>query len=434
MTHFSVVASVALALIGGVSTVLSAQTIAASSADTVVLTLAEAQRLALTRNPAFLAQSQANAIASAQLRQARVYPYNPRLEVETPGASSGGIGEMQALLSQEVEWAGQRGLRIRSADLGVDRAKYDVYNAARETLAATTDAYYSATAAQRRAVVAVEILELATRLLGATRIQVREGEISVMEANLAEIEFGRARARVLSTEREANSTRLELQRLTGMEPQRTISLTADLSAASLPAPLRLDSLLSVAQTQRPDLTARARETEQMRTLASLVRREAMPNVEVGALVSRAAAESNASPRIGFVVALPVPFWNRNQGLIAERVAQAQQAELFQRSTSLAVSIEVTEAYRAYVGAREEARVFERDVRDPARANQRLLEEAFRAGKIGLPTMLLLRNQLLDAELGYWDAWLEERRAYVRLAAATGDLNMEMTQSRGSNDR
>ena len=433
MTHFSFVATVAFAFTGAFSTVLSAQSIVDRSADTVVITLAEAQRLALTQNPAFLAQSQENAIARGQLRQARVYPFNPRLEVETPGASTDGIGETQALLSQEVEWAGQRGLRIRSADLGVDRAQYYVRNAARETLAATTDAYYSATAAQRRVGVAVEIFELAKRLLDATRIQVREGEISVMEANLAEIEFGRSRARVLSTEREALSTRLELQRLTGIEPQRTVRLVSD-GLVPLRAPLLLDSLLSTAQAQRPDIIASARETERSDLLVSLARREAMPNVEVGAMVSRAAVESNTSPRIGFVVALPVPFWNRNQGVIAERIAQAQQSALFQRSTELAVRIQVTEAYRAYAAASEEARVFERDVRDPARANQRLLEEAFRAGKIGLPTMLLLRNQLLDAELGYWDTWLEERRAYVRLAAATGDLNMEMTQSRGLNDR
>jgi outer membrane protein TolC len=58
---------------------------------------------------------------------------------------------------------------------------------------------------------------------------------------------------------------------------------------------------------------------------------------------------------------------------------------------------------------------------PARANQDLLETAYRAGKVNLSTLLLLRNQLLDAELGYWDAWLARRTALIALQAATATL-------------
>jgi outer membrane protein TolC len=61
------------------------------------------------------------------------------------------------------------------------------------------------------------------------------------------------------------------------------------------------------------------------------------------------------------------------------------------------------------------------VLQPARENQQLLEKAFRAGKVGLPTLVLLRNQLLDAELGYVDAILAQRRALVALQAATASL-------------
>jgi hypothetical protein len=77
-----------------------------------------------------------------------------------------------------------------------------------------------------------------------------------------------------------------------------------------------------------------------------------------------------------------------------------------------------------LAAGEEARVYEQDVLLPARANQTLLETAFVSGKIGLPTLLLLRNQLLDAELSYWDAWLAARAASVELQAVTGMLEAD----------
>jgi len=77
--------------------------------------------------------------------------------------------------------------------------------------------------------------------------------------------------------------------------------------------------------------------------------------------------------------------------------------------------------QAYRAASEETGIYETSVLEPARKNSQLLETAYRAGKLALPTLLLLRNQLLDAELGYWDAWLTRREALVQLQAAMATL-------------
>src|SRR5690606_34600184 len=124
--------------------------------------------------------------------------------------------------------------------------------------------------------------------------------------------------------------------------------------------------------------------------------------------------------------VPIPVFDRNQGVVAQRAAQTDQARLSRQATELAVRTQVTDALRAYRTASEEARVFEQDVLQPARANQQLLETAFRAGKVNLPTVLLLRNQRQDAELGYWGAWLAQRRALVELHATTAALESEET--------
>lgn len=406
--------------------------------DTLTLTIEEAQRLALSRNPAFRAERQEAEIARGQLRQARVYPFNPELAFDAPGVgAAGALGEYEARLTQEVEWAGQRGLRIRAARVGLDRAESGVRDAARQTLADVSSAFYTALAAERRLAVARELAQLNQQLLAATRIQAREGEISSMDANLADIEAGRARARVLSAQREATETRLELQRLTGLAPDQEIRLQDAVSAPVPAVALDQDSLVAMALRRRPDLVASSRAVDQAEALTRLARREAIPNLSIGAFVERQelytpeapgapfGASRYESPRVGLGVSLPVPLWNRNQGLVAERKAQTEQARLGREATALAVRTEVTTALRAYEAAREEARVFENDVLEPARTNQQLLETAFRAGKVGLPTLLLLRNQLLDAELGYWDAWLAERRASVALQAATATLGAEL---------
>lgn len=393
--------------------------------DTVVLTLAEVQRRSITRNPASLAEREEIAIANAGLRRARTIPFNPDVSVQ----STGGAGVAEIVATQEFEVLGQRGLRVKSARLGVGRATAGVSNASRLAVAEASTAFVRAIAADRRLVVTREGLALVERLLTAVRIQLREGEISSLEANLAEIELGRARTRVLAGQRAASGLLLELKRLTGLRPEIPVrlvgdSLNAGPTTLGFPRalfrdtlPLPIDSLLALAFGTRPDLTAAEAAVREFEALAALARREALPNLRLGAVVESGSGTRRVGPAIG----LSVPLFNRNQGLIAERDAQRRQAALRQRAGELRVRTEVATAVRAYQTANEEAAVSERSVRQPSHENAALLELAFRAGKISLPTLLLLRNQLLESELGYWEAWLARQEALVQLQAATGTL-------------
>ena len=411
--------------------------------DTLSISLPEAHRRALAQNPAFLGERQELGIARAQLTQARVYAFNPELELQAPGLGEHGVlGEYEASLTQEIEWAGQKGLRIRGARYGLERAEAAVQDAARRTLAEVSNAYYAVLASEQRLTVARELVELGEQLVGVTRIQVREGEISVMEGNLAEIEAGRARAAVLAAERERTTALFELRRLLGIGPEQAIQLQDAASDMPPPVTLDADSLVALALARRPDLAAWSQVVEQRETLTQLARREAIPNVRVGVFVEREETSVLASgvsgdpsvrgrlesPRLGVGVSVPLPLFQRNQGAIEEQTALAEQARLTRQAAELTIRTEVRDAYQAYVAASEEHRVFEEDVLQPARMNQRLLDTALRAGKVGLPTLLLLRNQLLDAELSHWDSWLEERRALVALAAATATLATDLTES------
>lgn len=410
--------------------------IVVSPVDTLAITLHEAQRLALSTSPDFLAQRQEIEIARGELTHARTIPFNPELEFEARGAvSAGALGGFDAFLAQEIEVAGQRGLRIRAAASGLDRAGATVEDAARRTLAEVSYAFIHALASEQRLRVATELMELGQRLLEATRVQLREGEMSVMEANLVEIESARGRARLLAVEREVVDARIELQRLMGLPPELKVRLDADLPEPAVPANLEIDSLVALALIRRPDLAARARAEDQQTTLERLARREVIPNPKVGLFLERGEefqATGSGDPafrpgsvRIGLGVSLPIPLFQRNQGLVAQYRARIDQSRLEGQATELAVRAQVAGALAAYRLATEAADVFERDVLLPARQNQDLLDGAFEAGKISLPTLLLLRNQLLDAEFGYWDAWSAQQRALVELQSATATLGAQI---------
>lgn len=390
--------------------------------DTLRLTLAEAQRLAVDANPAFLADAQEVAISRGALRQARLL-FNPEAEAEAPGAFSGGaLDRYEARVSQELEWAGQRGLRVDAAELGVRRAQHDVGQVRRELLAGVARAYHATVAARRRADVAEEVQALNERLANAVRIQVDEGEISLLEANLASIEVGRTRARLLSARRQAATAELALVRLLGIAPGTPVLLSAADTFPPPPLALDPDSLVAAALSLRSDLAARRAEAQQADVLTRLARREAIPNVSVGGIAAR--EEAGGSPEFGVVVSLPVPLWNRNQGLIQQREAEARRADLAVEAAELRVRTEVMDAWHRYVTAREEATLLREQVLGPAHANQELLTIAYEAGRIDLSTLVLLRNELIEAELDYWDAWFGLNEAHTDLQAATGSLAID----------
>jgi cobalt-zinc-cadmium efflux system outer membrane protein len=405
----------------------------APSQDTLLLTLVDAQRFSLERSPSFLADREERDIARGDLRQARVLAFNPQLELETPGAATDdGFGRYEAALSQEIEWAGQRGLRIDAAESGVRRAAHSVRDAARRAVAETSEAYYTALAAERRLEVAEEILTSNERLLTAVRTQLREGEISTLEANLAEIEVARSRGRVLAARREARSAELSLKRTIGIAPRTPVRLAKEVPQALEATTLRPDSLLQVALERRPDLAARTAAVAELEASARLARREAIPNLEIRVLAER--EETFGDSRFGVGFGFPLPLWNRNQGTADRVEAEARQSVWSKNTVEVQVRTEVADAYQSYVAATEEAGIFERDVLEPARQNQQLLETAYREGKIDLPALLLLRNQLLDAELSYWDAWLAHRRSLVALEAATATIGAGLGELDGEFER
>ncbi|MBK6495541.1 MAG: TolC family protein [Gemmatimonadetes bacterium] len=196
-----------------------------SPPDTIVLTLREAGRLALEREPGLQADRQGAAIARGEYRQSRLDGLNPAIDFQQ--YETGALGGTQAYtvgLSLELPWAGQRGLRIAAARAGMERANATTADAVRLAEATVSLAFFGAVAAERRLQLAEQMAAASQRFFDLTRIQLREGEISALEANLTDIEFGRSRARLLAARRDATAALLELRRLIGVSSVTPIRL------------------------------------------------------------------------------------------------------------------------------------------------------------------------------------------------------------------
>jgi cobalt-zinc-cadmium efflux system outer membrane protein len=387
--------------------------------DTLEVTLDEALRVGLERRPDLHAARAAAGEAAGRFRQARVLlPYNPVVEAKASGLiEPGSNSPLELILSQQIEWAGQRGLRAGAAEHAVDAATYRIRDAerlARHTIVVTWNA---TVAAEERYRIRLRGLALGTRLGQSVETQAREGKVSTLELNLARIHAGRVAAAEQLDRMARDTARFALGRALGLPDDTPVRPSSDRLALDDRAVPAADSLITLALRNRSDLHALTAQIESARTRRRLLAREAIPNLVLGGVAQRSAPgnELDWGLRFGFTL----PIWNRNQGTRAAAAAEVDRLAAERLDLENRIRAEVRSAFAAWRAARDVAATLESQVLRPSRTNQSLVDFAYTEGQLDLPTALLLQAQLIEAELSFADAWLAERKAIAALESATG---------------
>lgn len=385
--------------------------------DTLRVSLEEAWRIGLERRPDLHASRAAVDQQAGNARQAGIPVFNPLLETKaTDLISPGSSGPIEIILSQQIEWAGQRGLRSSAAHVATDASRLSLSDAERRARLEIALAWNEAVAATARHRIRERNLDLETRIRAAVDAQAREGQLSRLDVNLARINAGQTIAAERLERLARDTTLFALARAMGLSPMTTVYPAVDTLTVGDATTLETDSLLARALRSRPDLMAAQAEVESARVRQRLASRTALPNLTIGGVADRDASGNDFS--YGLRLGFSLPLWNRNQGArdaatAAVRAFEARRAEVENR-----IRTEVRVAVETWRAAREALLALDAEVAGPARANQDLLDFAFAEGQLDLPSTLLLQSRLIDAEIGFVDAWLAERNAAARLAAAT----------------
>jgi len=398
--------------------------------DGLVLSLAEARLMAAEANPELLAAMWRPAAVRGDLRTARTFLFNPDASFEARAPRDGISSRFEAELGMEIELGRQRGLRGRAGEASLSAAQRRLDDEGRRVLAEVSIAYQGLVAAEERVALVGKIDSLNSQLHAAVLTQLSEGEVSVLEANLASIEAARAQARSLEAASAREVAVRELGRLLGRDSTLDIRTTGPSEImAGTEGSRSLREYVELALSARPDLKALEHDVERARQEERLVRREAFPNLRIAGLATR--EDPLTDPELGVAFGLSLPLFNRNQGQLDRRRAETFEVDQLRRAAELRIQTEVENALLLFESAERETALLEAGLLGPIRENQRLLDTAYREGKIDLANLLLLRNQLLDAELSYWDAWERRERARTELESATGTILNGITIANGS---
>lgn len=393
------------------------------SADAVEnLTVDQAVAIALQENPDLLAARQELEVARGRKVRADLFNrFNPRIRGRVwnrnnPG--SGNTSDSQVLLSQEVEIAGQRGLRREEAARNIARVEAQLTDRERIVTGDVTRAFFHALTLKERLTLRKQVEELNRRIRDASKARFEAGVAPIMEFNLAEIRYGESRKKTYVATASLQNAALALRRLLGRESDRSVQLVGELRTS--PKTILLPDLLHRGQTQRPDLIAAKTEVSRVEADIDLTRRLIVPNPTIqGFYQTETEGAGRASEMVGGGISIPLALFDRKQGELVTLSGELNRSRHQTAAVTRDIEREIETAFQAYEAARRSVEVFEAEVLERIEENFRFVEISYREGKIGLLQLIVVQDGLIAAQLSYVDSLGEFRTAEADLTQAVG---------------
>ncbi len=322
-------------------------------ADTLALTLPEAEATFLTTNFALLAQRFNVPAAQAEVLQARLFD-NPEISLERNvyNPNNGRFFEhnedrfqVVAGVEQLIRLGGKRRRSIDYARTGVAIAELEFADLLRTLRYELRENFVTLYYRQQTQAMYARQISALQRTLTITQRQYELGNVALKEVVRLKSQLFELESELKDLRNDISEDQAELNLLLGSRQPRILRpvLPADapdkLSLGALP----LAQALETARTNRPDLKAATATVRQQEQNVGLQKALAVPDLTVGTFYDHNGAVGKHYT--GLTVGLPVPLFNRNQGNIRLSEAQRQGSEQALNQQDATVVSQVQEAYR-----------------------------------------------------------------------------------------
>jgi outer membrane protein, heavy metal efflux system len=385
--------------------------IRAHAAD-FALDLTGAIQYALRENPELKAKRHSLGIAQGRAEQAGLlFQNNPRIGVEADSPGSGRLGELKLHLMQELEIAGQRGHRTEAAEKNLAQANLSVEDAERLLRLEVTRAFYNLLAVQQAIADLREVLAAQETLLQAGQKRFEREDISILELNTLRLDRDQVQNELANKTRERVSVEKQLRLLLGFQENGSLVAAGnlmDLLPTNGAVPDR-QNLQACVLASRPDLKAAKLTIEVREAELRLAQARRIPNVSLGPRYKR----ENNENLFGGELAIPLPFFNRNQEEIATALANRNVSKVELEGRLLAAKQEVDSSYTKLALAKERIDAYGKAYLGDLDKMLALTGKAYENGEITIFEFSITRDRFtqarfrsLDAGLAYLEATAE----------------------------
>jgi cobalt-zinc-cadmium efflux system outer membrane protein len=297
----------------------------------------------------------------------------------------------------------------------VDAAELEVRDAERKAIAEVQELMVKLVSLEKQRALRQQQTELAQKLSKFASDRAAKGEISPLDAAQAQVDAQRLLLESRKLETERVSFHGLLKPKLGIRAEDSLTVTGELPSTSLPG--------QVSWQKRPDYQLARIQEEASRTGIDLARSKKWDDLTAGLMWEGERMEDapeglENTGFIGFRLSIPLPFWNKNEGEIAEKNAAALRASLETKALAASISNEAAAA-RAEMDANAKLAVETKDKLLPLVLEQTdRLEKAYESGQTDLLTVLRAREQRLQLEAAVLDATRDFHLARIRYESAT----------------
>ena len=320
----------------------------------------EAASIALYSNPALRAIRDRRGLAAGQLIQAGILP-NPVVSYardfvtggNTAGTTSGynftAAWEFSALVPFLPKQTAAR-KNFRSVDLDIAWQEWQIAMNART-------AVYRVLGLNAEVSQALEATEGLQQSTDAMRKAVEAHEKTVLDLAAVESASQDSRATMLSLQQEFEKQRLGLNKILGVEPDVKVALHSGLSLPSRLSPPAQHDLSDNLESRRLDLLGLQQGLESQDATVRAAILAQFPKMSAGFVK---ASDTTNVHTTGFIVAVDVPIFDRNQGVIANERATRQRLRdeynqrVFEARSDIATAIADIRSLDRQIAAAEEA--------------------------------------------------------------------------------
>lgn len=347
-------------------------------------------------------------------------PSNPLLALSGArrAASPDAATNWYVTLSQELEIAGQRASRVRSAEASLTAQEARVVVEKREAAALAWSAYFEAVSAREYVRVTERLLAVTERMGVVARARSDKGLSASLDADLADAATLRLLQLKLAADRAVVAAGAQLTSIMGGDPRVGIlGVEGDLVPLNgIPDAPPADASLA----HRPELRAAEAEQRSASERASALRRSRVPNPTVSIYAQNDGFNEKVyGVGISLPVPLPAPVGRTYAGEIAEAEALAEKARVDRERVERDVRVGIVEAYATYAAHRRAVDAMAPERIRRAEDSLRDLQAEIEAGRLSVREALVAQQTLVEL----LQMNVAERRALclasVELARALG---------------
>jgi len=393
----------------------------------VTLTIDQAVDIALKENRNLAAARIQVDEARGRLKQAGLYP-NPDVEssfgFDTIFANDG-ERNFTAGINQPIPISGRIGAQKEVADLNVNLTLSDIANSERLLVQNVRRTFIELLAIEEQLKLQETLINLNSELLKGIETGINEGLASQQDLNAVAIALQQARQEKEVLTALAKSKIYEINNLLGKP--FGFNFTPQGKLEYKPTTNLNNYNVDTAFSQRPDLRSAVLDIERAKADLRLAKALRFDDITAGVfyendrlvLDSSGGQITDNDQLIGFKLTIPIPIFDRKQGLIAEAQAREDRSEENFSALKLTISQEVSDALNRVTTLSQLLNTYQTGILRTAEDNVKLVEDGFKQGLVGITDVIQSRQQFAALTSSYINSVRDYHTALNDLQIASG---------------